>query len=65
MKKILLSLLFATTFSLTVDAHPVKITLSDGTVVYLESDDFDTLEDMMAKVILLEKQIEQNAQPAN
>ena len=47
MKKILLSAIFALLVCCSVSAHPIKVTLSNGQVVILESDDYETMEDLI------------------
>lgn len=54
MKKIILSMLFLVSFGSAAMAHPVKVTLSDGQVFYLESDNYKSAADMMADVQKLE-----------
>ncbi len=55
MKKLLV-LLFACLFSSQViNAHPIPVKLSNGQIVYIDSDDFETTEDMMKYIQWLEK----------
>lgn len=67
MKKFLcaLALMFMGTFCMQMEAHPIPVTLSDGTVVILESNDFPTLQALWDHVADLERKIEEKkAQPA-
>ncbi len=55
MKKLLV-LLFAFLFSSQViNAHPIPVTLSNGQVVYIESDNFKTTEAMIEYIEWLEQ----------
>lgn len=54
MKKILLSAIFALLVCCSVSAHPIKVTLSNGQVVILESDDYETMADLMAVIGAME-----------
>lgn len=64
MKKILLSLIFALAFCGSVSAERITITLSNGQVVYVDSEDFDTMADLMAYIDALEKKINQPTIPS-
>lgn len=57
MKKILLSAIFALLVCCSVSAHLIKVTLSNGQVVILESDDYETMEDLMAAIKAMERKI--------
>ncbi len=57
MKKLLSAVFFLTLCCSAANAHPVKVTLSNGQVVYLESDNYQSAADMIADIIRLENQI--------
>lgn len=57
MKKLLSAVFFLTLCCSAANAHSVKVTLSNGQVVYLESDNYQSAADMIADVIRLENQI--------
>lgn len=57
MKKILSAVFFLTLCCSAANAHSVKVTLSNGQVVYLESDNYQSASDMIADVIRLENQM--------
>jgi len=48
-------MLLATTFSVAANAVPVKVTLSNGKVFYLESDNYSSTQEMVADVMKLEQ----------
>ena len=65
MKKILLSAIFALLVCCSVSAHPIKVTLSNGQVVILESDDYETMEDLMAAIKAMERKISSSTDSSN
>lgn len=50
MKKFLLCAFFALAMCCTVSAHPIKVTAPDGRVKYFESDDYETMEQLMTAI---------------
>ena len=44
MKKLLSAVFFLTLCCSAANAHPVKVTLSNGQVVYLESDNYESAQ---------------------
>lgn len=62
MKKILFCALFMAMFGGNIYAHPIEVTLSNGTKVILESDDYQTMDDLMNKISSLEAEIEEQNQ---
>ena len=65
MKKILLSAIFALLVCCSVSAHPIKVTLSNGQVVILESDDYETMADLMAVIGAMERKISSSTDSSN
>ena len=65
MKKILLSAIFSLLVCCSVSAHPIKVTLSNGQVVILESDDYETMEDLMAAIKAIERKISSSTDSSN
>lgn len=65
MKNILLSAIFALLVCCSVSAHPIKVTLSNGQVVILESDDYETMADLMAVIGAMERKISSSTDSSN
>ncbi len=57
MKKIFIILALLITFTTTISASPIKVTLSDGTTVILESEDYATMDELLAAIRDLENNL--------
>lgn len=63
MKKILLSAFFALFMCCTVSADQIKVTLSNGQVVILDSDDYKTMDELWRAIEEMEKNISSTITP--
>ncbi len=57
MKKLLVLLFLSLFSSQVINAHPIPVTLSNGQVVYIESDDFKDTQAILDYINQLEEEI--------